>query len=95
MIGHMYMDERKVLEIKMKNQSKVKDSSFDQLFYHSIGLEHFAIALSDKDKIRNLDLSENDIGKSNFMLLLNIFKSIIYIQTLNVADCNIDGNCVA
>jgi hypothetical protein len=29
MIGHMYMDERKVLEIKMKNQSKVKDSSFD------------------------------------------------------------------
>ncbi len=89
------MDERKVLEIKMKNQSKVKDSSFDQLFYHSIGLEHFAIALSDKDKIRNLDLSENDIGKSNFTLLLNIFKSNIYIQTLNVADCNIDGNCVA
>ena len=95
MIGHTYMDERKVLEIKMKNQSKVKDSSFDQLFYHSIGLEHFAIALSDKDKITNLDLSENDIGKNNFILLLNIFKSNIYIQTLNVADCNIDGNCVS
>ena len=79
MIGHTYMDERKVLEIKMKNQSKVKDSSFDQLFYHSIGLEHFAIALSDKDKITNLDLSENDIGKNNFILLLNIFKSNIYI----------------
>ena len=29
MIGYTYMDERKVLEIKMKNQKKIKDSTFD------------------------------------------------------------------
>jgi hypothetical protein len=88
------MDERKVLEIKMKNQTKIRESTFDQLFYHSIGLEHFAIALSSKENIKSLDLSENDIGKTNFMTLMPIFKSNVAIQTLNVADCNIDGNCV-
>ena len=67
------MDERKVLEIKMKNQTKLRESTFDQLFYHSIGLEHFAIALSTKDNIRVLDLSENDIGKNNFLALMPIF----------------------
>ena len=75
MIGYTYMDERKVLEIKMKNQKKIKDSTFDQLFYHSIGIEHFSIALSDTSRIKNIDLSENDIGKQNFLLLLNIFRS--------------------
>lgn len=29
MIGQTYMDERKVLEIKMKNQNKIRDSTFD------------------------------------------------------------------
>jgi Ran GTPase-activating protein (RanGAP) involved in mRNA processing and transport len=95
MIGYTYMDERKVLEIKMKNQKKIKDSTFDQLFYHSIGIEHFAIALSKTDRVRHIDLSENDIGKENFLLLLSIFKSNPNIQTINVADCNIDGNCVS
>ena len=46
MIGYTYMDERKVLEIKMQNQKKIKDATFDQLFYNSIGIEHFSIALS-------------------------------------------------
>ena len=89
------MDERKVLELKMKNQTKIRESTFEQLFYHSIGLEHFAISLGSKDNIRSLDLSENDIGKINFMTLIPIFQSNVAIQTLNVADCNIDGNCVA
>jgi len=89
------MDERKVLEIKMKNQNKIRESTFDQLFYNSIGLEHFAIALSNKENVKTLDLSENDIGKTNFKVLLSIFKSNVSIQTLNVADCNIDGHCVA
>lgn len=40
-------------------------------------------------------MSENDIGKTNFMMLMSIFKSNVAIQTLNVADCNIDGNCVS
>lgn len=75
MIGYTYMDERKVLEIKMKNQKKIKDSTFDQLFYHSIGIEHFSIALSDTNRIKHIDLSENDIGKQNFLLLLDIFRS--------------------
>jgi len=94
MIGYTYMDERKVLEIKMKNQKKIKDSTFDQLFYHSIGIEHFSIALQNTNRIKHIDLSENDIGKQNFLLLLDIFKSNSNIQTINVADCNIDGNCV-
>lgn len=73
------MDERKVLELKMKNQSKIRESTFEQLFYHSIGLEHFAISLSSKDNIRSLDLSENDIGKINFMTLIPIFQSNVAI----------------
>lgn len=63
MIGYTYMDERKVLEIKMKNQKKIKDATFDQLFYNSIGIEHFSIALSQTDRVKHIDLSENDIGK--------------------------------
>lgn len=63
MIGYTYMDERKVLEIKMKNQKKIKDATFDQLFYDSIGIEHFAIALTKTERIKHIDLSENDIGK--------------------------------
>jgi Ran GTPase-activating protein (RanGAP) involved in mRNA processing and transport len=50
--------------------------------------------LSQTERIKHIDLSENDIGKKNFVLLLDIFKSNSNIQTINVADCNIDGNCV-
>ena len=41
MIGLTYVDEREVLEIKMKNQEKLLESTFDKLFYDSLGLEHF------------------------------------------------------
>ena len=65
------------------------------MFYDSIGIEHFAIALSKTERIKHIDLSENDIGKQNFLLLLTIFKQNPNIQMINVADCNIDGKCVA
>ena len=40
-----------------------------------------------------LDISENDIGSENFMILMPIFESNTQIETLNVADCNLDGFC--
>jgi len=42
-----------------------------------------------------LDLSENDIGSVNFMLLMPVFKSNNKIQNLNVADCKLDGECAS
>lgn len=61
-IGYTYVEERKLLEIKMKNQEKLRDSTFEQLFYNSLGIQHFAIAFANTDRIKELDLSENDIG---------------------------------
>jgi len=65
------------------------------LFYHSLGIDHFASTLSSSDRIQELDLSENDIGPENFMLLLKIFHSNDKILSLNLADCKLDGECVA
>ena len=93
MIGFTHVDERRMLEIKLKNQDKLKDSTFDKLFYDSLGLEHFAIAFKNTDRIRSLDISENDIGGDNFLILMPIFESNRFIEHLNVADCQIDGHC--
>jgi len=53
-----------------------------------LGLEHFAIALADTERLTELDLSENDLGP-NFELLQKIFKKNVYIEFLNLADCDI------
>ena len=87
MIGLTYVDEREVLEIKMKNQERLKQSTFDKLFYDSLGLEHFTIAFKNTGRIRSLDISENDIGSENFLIMLQIFESNIDIENLNIADC--------
>lgn len=58
--------------------------------YSSLGVEHFAIALQDTDRILELDLSFNDIGSSNFEYLQRIFKSNVNIELLNLDDCRID-----
>jgi NLR family CARD domain-containing protein 3 len=38
-----------------------------------LGLEHLTIALESTDRLRIVDLSENDLGPKNFQLLLRIF----------------------
>ena len=95
MIGFTYVDERSMLEIKLRNQDKLQEAAFDKLFYDSLGLEHFALAFKDTSHIRRLDLSENDIGSENFMILMPIFETNTGIEELNVADCNFDGYCAA
>ena len=94
MIGFTYVDERTMLEMKLRNQDKLNDGTFDKLFYDSLGLEHFNIAFKDKDTILQLDLSENDIGSENFLILLPIFESNINIKVLDLADCSLDGSSV-
>ena len=78
--------------MKMKNQDKLKDFSFEQLFYDSLGLEHLTIALETTNRMQSIDLSENDIGPKNFSLLLRIFPTNTRIELLNIADCKIDAN---
>jgi hypothetical protein len=60
--------------------------------YDSLGIEHFAIALSNTDRVLELDISLNDIGSENFSLLQKIFKCNIYMELLNLAECNINGD---
>ena len=87
MIGLTYVDEREVLDIKMKNQEKLLKSTFDKLFYNSLGIEHFTSAFINTNRIKSLDLSENDIGNDNFLIMLPIFESNNTIENLNIADC--------
>lgn len=61
------------------------------MFYSSLGLEHFAIALADTDRLMQLDLSQNDLGP-NFVLMQKIFKKNVNIELLNLADCEIAGD---
>lgn len=61
------------------------------MLYESLGLEHFAIALQETDKLTQVDLSSNQIGPSNFSLLQKIFKTNINIELLNLDECRIDG----
>ena len=93
MVGFTYVDERSMLEIKLRNQEKLQQATFDKLFYDSLGLEHFTLAFKDTDRIRHLDISENDIGSENFRIMMPIFQSNKMIEELNVADCNLDGYC--
>ena len=73
----------------MKHQDKLKDFSFEQLFYDSLGIEHLTIALENTNRIKMLDLSENDLGSKNFRILLKIFHKNNEIELLNVADCKV------
>ena len=93
MIGFTYVDERSMLEIKLRNRDRLQESPFDKLFYDSLGIEHFTLAFSNTNRILELDISENDIGSQNFMILMPIFEANTVIDTLNVADCNMDGFC--
>lgn len=95
MIGYCFVEERKVLDIKMKNQQRIKENTLESLFYNSLGLQHFAIALSETGRLLHLDVSENDIGCDNFRLLLAVFTANDHMETINLADCKIDGECVA
>lgn len=52
----------------MQHPVKVGNHTFNELFYNSLGLEHFAIALAETDRLTELDLSQNDLGP-NFGLL--------------------------
>lgn len=40
-----------------------------QVRYDSLGIEHLAIALSETERLIELDISLNDIGAKNFSLL--------------------------
>ena len=93
MIGFTYVDERAMLEIKLRNRDKLQQATFDKLFYDSLGLEHFTLAFKSTNRIKHLDISENDIGSANFMILMPVFESNTAIENLNVADCNLDGFC--
>ena len=51
------------------------------------------IALQNTDRLKLLDLSENNLGPKNFALLLKIFLKNTKIEVLNTADCKIDKIC--
>ena len=74
-LGFKYVEQDKQIEVKMKNQDKLKDFSFQQIFYDSLGLEHFSLALSQTDRLKYFDISENDLGPANFQVLQKIFVS--------------------
>ena len=63
-----------------------------QLFYDSLGIEHFSLALAETKRLKFLDLSENDLGPANFSILQKIFVSNDQIKHLNIADCNVDDS---
>ena len=89
-IGFKYVEESKVIEIKMKHQDKLRDFAYQQLFYDSLGLEHFSLALTNANRLQSLDLSENDLGPTNFALLQKVFEVNTNIECLNIADCKIN-----
>ena len=91
MIGYTFKSADNVLQMKMKNQSSVEAGNFDSLFYNTLGMEHFAIAFKNSDRLDSLDLSDNDLGSANFSLLLPVFKANNKITKLNLADTHIDG----
>ena len=99
-IGYKYLEESKVIELKMQNQDKIKELNFEQLFYDSLGLEHLSLALSQRPMLVHIDLSDNDIGPKNFRLLMKVFETnrgeilnliILDITFVNIADCKING----
>ena len=77
--------------LSQKHPEKLQNFTFSELFQESLGLEHLAIALSDTQRLLELDISHNEIGHKNFQLLQPIFKININLELLNLADCKIDG----
>jgi hypothetical protein len=47
----------------------------------------------NKKSLKCLDLSENDLGPQNFLLLLRVFTHNDAIEIINVADSKIDTRC--
>jgi Ran GTPase-activating protein (RanGAP) involved in mRNA processing and transport len=85
------MEPNQIDKLRRENRQKLDDCTFNELFYSSLGLEHFAIALADTERLTELDLSQNDLGP-NFELLQKIFKKNVNIEFLNLADCDIAGD---
>jgi Ran GTPase-activating protein (RanGAP) involved in mRNA processing and transport len=90
-IGSKYLEESKMIEMKMQNQDMIKELNFEELFYDSLGLEHFSHALSQRPQLEHLDISDNNIGSVNFQLLMKVFEVNTDINLINIADCKIDG----
>ena len=89
MIGMRYIDPSKMQEIQASQSDKLSQN----MLYDSLGLEHFTLAFKSTDRIQALDISENNLGVKNFLILLPIFRSNIFIEELNVAETKIDGEC--
>tara|TARA_B110000285_G_C15093860_1_gene600734 strand:+ start:1108 stop:1296 length:189 start_codon:yes stop_codon:yes gene_type:complete len=62
------MEPEQVEKLRRDNRAKLDNYTFNELFYNSLGAEHFAIALAETDRLTELDLSQNDLGP-NFGLL--------------------------
>ena len=87
-IGQKFLSQQEFDQLRQTH--KTYDQFQSQLF-HSLGIEHFAIALSQTARLKELDISENNIGPTNFSFLQRIFKKNVNIELLNLADCSIDG----
>lgn len=61
------------------------------MFYDSLGLEHFSLALAYTDRLVHFDISENDLGPENFKVLQKIFEANIHLELINIADCKVNG----
>jgi len=91
-IGYKYLEEAKVIELKMQNKQKIKEHNFEELFYESLGTEHLSLALSMRPQLEYVDFSDNDIGPQSFKLLMKVFEVNINITYINIADCKINGD---
>ena len=89
MIGMRYVEPKKLQEILQSSSDKLSQD----MLYDSLGLEHFTLAFKDTNRIKSLDISENNLGSKNFQILIPIFRSNVKIENLNVADTKIDGVC--
>ena len=94
-IGFKYLEESKVIELKMQNKDKIKELNFEELFYDSLGIEHLSLALSKRPMLEYIDFSDNDIGPNNFKLLMKVFEINTNIRYINIADCKINGETTA
>lgn len=94
-IGFKYLEESKVIELKIQNKNKIKEISLEDLFYDSLGIEHLSIALSKNPTLEHIDFSNNDIGSTNFKFLMNVFKVNLNIKFINIADSKINGETAA
>jgi hypothetical protein len=51
------MEPDQIEKLRRENRDKLNNFTFNELFYNSLGLEHFAIALAETDRLTELDLS--------------------------------------